>query len=130
MSTTGLCETSAEQAYRARRCARMKYFVSLAYSLDVCERPQKKLSIYQFGSLLDISGGGVCFRAKGEFAIPSLISIYLKLTKDSSGIKMLGKVIWVKNISDGYTLVGIKFIGSLPLEWIRLIQGNSTEHNL
>jgi len=108
----------------------MKYFVSLAYSLDVCESPQKKLSIYQFGSLLDISGGGLCFRAKGEFTIPSLISIYLKLTKDSSGIKMLGKVIWVKNISDGYTLVGIKFIGSLPLEWIQLIQGNSTEHNL
>lgn len=130
MSTTGLCETPPAQEYRARRCARMKYFVSLAYSLDVSEHPDKKLSIYQFGSLLDISAGGLCFRAKGEFAIPSLIAIYLKLTRDSSGIKMLGKIIWVKDISDGCTLVGVKFIGSLPPEWVQLIQGNATEHNL
>jgi hypothetical protein len=53
-----------------------------------------------------------------------IISLYLKLSNDSSGIKMLGKIIWTKWLNEEQALVGVKFIGTLPPDWGKLVQGD------
>jgi PilZ domain-containing protein len=104
-----------------RTSSRIKHIVSVAYSQDVQTKPEKKFFSYLFGTLLDISDKGLCFKARGEFNIKNIISLYLKISDESRGIKMLGKVIWLKDSLEGECQIGVKFIGNLPPDWRKLI---------
>jgi|GEM_PF-530290 len=105
-----------------RNGTRFAQSISMAYSLDVEHTPEKKFTSYLFGSLVNISQQGLCFRAKGNFQSQSMISLYLKLSSSVGGIKMLGKIIWTKPEENEQTRVGVRFIGSLPPEWRKLVQ--------
>jgi hypothetical protein len=107
-----------------RASERLKHHVSIAYSLDISKTPEHKSSLYQFGTLLDINERGICFEGSGKFQMHGIISLYLKLSNDSSGIKMLGKIIWTKWLNEERALVGVKFIGTLPPDWVKLVQGD------
>ncbi len=116
---TGASSQKTEQTNRI--IERRKHGVSVAYSLEVDHAHMKKFTHYLFGTLVDISDRGICFKAKDTFAPDNIISLYLKLSDKTDGIKMLGKIIWVKTDQDGYMRVGVKFIGLLPPDWIRLL---------
>lgn len=104
-----------------RTATRVKYSVSLAYSLDIPDQREKKFPRFRFGTLLDISERGICFKANEEFSPHRLMSLYLKLSDDTSGIRMLGKVVWTKKDWDGQSLTGVQFIGTLPPDWREII---------
>ena len=105
-----------------RSSERLLHNVSCAYSLDVVQRPDKKPSPYLFGTLQDISDHGLRFKAPGKFSTQRLISLYLKLTDESKGIKMLGKIVWTRELENNETSVGVKFIGTLPPDWHNLLE--------
>jgi hypothetical protein len=109
----------AEQS--ARTIERRKHGVSVAYSIEADHAHTKKFTHYLFGTLVDISDRGICFKAKDSFSPDKIISLYLKLSDKTDGIKMIGKIIWVKPDQDGYMRVGVKFIGLLPTDWIKLL---------
>ena len=104
----------------SRIAERVKLDVSIAYSLETFRQAQERNSPYRWGTLLDISERGLCFKASDRFFLERLLSLYLKLSHESRGIKMLGKVIWTGNEWDGSTRVGIQFIGTLPSDWRKL----------
>ena len=110
---------------RKRVADRLQHHVSLAFSLDAGSNPNKKLLIYNFGDLLDISEYGICFKASGKFSPQSLINLYLKLSNETSGIRMLGKIIWVRPDATGNMRIGVRFIGTLPPDWGRLVGRSS-----
>jgi len=107
------------QAVRA--APRLKHQVSIAYSLDVPKRTEKKIVRYRFGTLMDISERGLCFKVPEDLSNGGVINLYLKLSDDSRGIKMLGKIIWTKQDWNGEMFVGVKFIGMLPQDWRELV---------
>lgn len=107
-----------------RASERLKHRVSIAYSLDVSKTPEHKFSLYTFGTLFDINDRGICFEGSGNFQLNGIISLYLKLSNDSSGIKMLGKIIWTKWLNEAQALVGVKFIGTLPPDWVKMVQSD------
>ena len=107
-----------------RASERLKHHVSIAYSFDISKTPEHKFPLYQFGTLIDINERGICFEGNGKFQMNGIISLYLKLSSDSSGITMLGKIIWTKCLNEEQALVGIKFIGTLPPDWVKLVQGD------
>ncbi|MBN1903083.1 PilZ domain-containing protein [Candidatus Sumerlaeota bacterium] len=98
--------------------------ISIAYSQDVEQKPDKKFTSYKFGTLVDISQRGLCFIAQDEFQTPGILHIFLKLSHSSRGLKILGKIIWLKSEPDGKTRLGIQFIGMLPPEWRDIVQSS------
>jgi len=101
---------------------RVKVDVSVAYSLEAATRPDQTPSrSYCWGTLLDISERGVSFKGKDNFFVQRMISLRLKLSDQTSGIKMLGKIVWTTEQPDGSTHVGVQFIGTLPSDWRNLI---------
>jgi len=108
-----------EQSARARE--RRKHHVSVAYSLEVEHTLGKRFTRYLFGTLVDISDRGICFKAKDAFTPNKMISLYLKLSDKTDGVKMLGKIVWVKPEQDEQMRVGVQFIGLLPPDWIKLL---------
>jgi len=109
----------SEQSARVRE--RRQHRVSVAYSMEVEQSLGKRYTHYRFGTLEDISDRGICFKAKDSFAPDKMISLYLKLSDKTDGVKMLGKIVWVKPEQDGQMRVGVKFIGLLPPDWIKLL---------
>ena len=108
-------------AEEARASDRLKLDISVAYSFEIAPRPDGKNPPYRWGTLVDISERGLCFRAPDTFFVQRVISIFLKLSYQTSGIKMLGKVIWTATDWDGSSRVGVQFIGTLPADWRRLV---------
>jgi len=108
-----------EQSARVRE--RRQHRVSVAYSMEVEHTIGKKHTHYHFGTLEDISDRGICFKAKDTFATNKIISLYLKLSDKTDGVKMLGKIVWVKPEQDEQMRVGVQFIGLLPPDWIKLL---------
>jgi len=104
-----------------RGTERIKLDISIAYSFETFPRHDGKPAPPCWGTLLDISRRGICFKAHDHFFIQRVISLYLKLTHQTSGIKMLGKVIWTATDWDGATRVGVQFIGALPSDWRKLV---------
>ena len=118
---------TADISPRAKK--RFAHEVSVAYSLEVEQNIGRKFTRYMFGTLVDISDRGICFKAKDTFASNKVISLYLKLSDKTDGLKMLGKVVWVKPEQDGQARVGVKFIGALPPNWIKLLPTDKTQAN-
>jgi len=106
-----------------RSAERVKLDISIAYSYDPYPQPAKKSDPRRWGTLVDISERGLCFRARDHFFIQRIISLYLKLSHETSGIKMLGKIVWVRPEQDGSSRVGVQFIGTLPSDWQQLVGG-------
>ncbi|KPL11448.1 hypothetical protein AMJ85_03600 [candidate division BRC1 bacterium SM23_51] len=104
----------------SRAAERQKVNLSVAYSLDTVRRTDQKRSPRRWGTLLDISERGLCLKAPDSFFIKRLISLYLKLSHESSGIEVLGKVVWTGSDWDGSTRAGVQFIGTLPSDWQKL----------
>jgi len=104
-----------------RIAERVKYNISVAYSFDAFPRPDQPSAPYRWGNLLDISERGICFEATDHFFVQRLLSLQLKLTDQTGGIRMLGKITWAKTEKDGSTRVGVQFIGMLPSDWRKLI---------
>ena len=104
-----------------RATERVKLEISIAYSFETALLPKHKAAPYSWGTLLDISERGLCFRATDHFFVQRLLSLQLRLSNQTSGIKMLGKIIWTTPEGDGSTRVGIQFIGTLPSDWRKLI---------
>ena len=113
---------SAEQ--EARTVERMKLDISIAYSLSATFAVDEKSPRYRWGTLIDISDRGICFKAADTFFVQRVISLYLKLSTQTSGIKMLGKVVWTGTDWDGAARVGVQFIGMLPSDWRSLVGGD------
>jgi hypothetical protein len=105
----------------ARSTERVNLDVSVAYSFETYARGERKSPPYRWGSLLNISERGLCFKANDRFPVRQILSLYLKLSDETSGIKMLGKICWTATDWDGSTRIGIQFIGTLPGDWRRLI---------
>lgn len=115
-------EKSSEQQDRSG--TRFQQRISIAYSQDVENKTDKKFTSYKFGTLVDISQRGLCFIARDKFQSPSIINIFLKLSHSSSGLKILGKIMWSRPEPDRKTRVGIQFIGTLPPEWREIVQSS------
>jgi hypothetical protein len=107
-----------------RSGTRLQQRISIAYSQDVDHQPDKKFTSYKFGTLMDISQRGLCFIARDQFQTPGILHIYLKLSHSSSGLKILGKIMWTKPEPEGKTRLGIQFIGILPPEWREIVQSS------
>jgi c-di-GMP-binding flagellar brake protein YcgR len=107
-----------------RSGTRFQQRISIAYSQDVEHKSDKKFTSYRFGRLVDISQRGLCFIARDKFQSPSIINIYLKLSHSSSGLKILGKIVWIRQEPDGQSRLGVQFIGSLPPEWREIVQSS------
>jgi hypothetical protein len=107
-----------------RQAQRISHRVSVAYTFDVAVPFRKQPSPYRFGVAIDISERGMCFDATDRFPTGQMILLYLKLSDSTSGIKMLGKIVWAKPHDDDKTRVGIKFVGCLPPEWMNIILEN------
>lgn len=103
-----------------RSAERIKLDISIAYSLEAYP-PQGRKAQYRWGTLIDISERGLCFKAHDRLFVQRIISLYLKLSHQTSGIKMLGKIVWTGTDWDGSTRVGVQFIGTLPSDWRKLI---------
>ena len=104
-----------------RTAERIKVEVSVAYSFEDTPQPDQKSAPYHWGTLLDISERGLCFKATDYFFVQRVVRLYLKLSHQTSGIKMLGKILWTATDSDGSTRVGVQFIGTLPADWRKLL---------
>lgn len=117
----GYRHESDNESRRKRTSERVPLKCSVAYSTDIYNQEKKSLPRFLFGDLMDISESGLCMKARRKFPVPSLVSLFLKLSDDSSGIKMLGKTVWAKPEPDGENVVGIKFIGKLPPTWKNIL---------
>lgn len=107
-----------------RGVQRIKCRISVAYSLEATPHVQHRIEPFRWGTLEDISERGVCFHARDRFTLQNIITLYLKLSDQSNGIKMLGKIVWMDNTLDEFTRLGVQFIGTLPSDWQRLLGGN------
>lgn len=107
-----------------RGVQRIKCRISVAYSLESTPRAAQRIEPFRWGTLEDISERGVCFHARDRFTIHNIITLYLKLSDQSNGIKMLGKIVWMDTTLDEFTRLGVQFIGNLPSDWRRLLGGN------
>ncbi len=107
---------------RDTRCGpRVKLDISMAYSFETFPQAATKSAPPRWGTLLDISQRGLCFKAHDHFFIQRVISLFLKLSHQTSGIRMLGKIVWTATDWDGATRVGVQFIGTLPSDWHKLV---------
>lgn len=104
-----------------RAADRVRLDISIAYSLATNATSEADSPRYRWGTLVDISERGMCFKAADSFYVQRVISLYLKLSTQTSGIKMLGKVVWTGTDWDGAMRVGVQFIGTLPSDWRKLI---------
>lgn len=109
---------SASDTRSSERYARR---ISVAYSFQPTAVQTQKPTPFKFGTLLNVSEQGLCIRSADAFAVSQVISLYLKLTDESGGIRTLGKVVWAENEDGGTSRVGIRLIGSLPGDWRRFI---------
>jgi len=121
METTIPDEPSSPKHEESRVSERVKLDVSIAYSFETSPPKDGKSTPPRWGTLLDLSQRGVCFKAHDHFFVQRVISLYLKLSHQTSGVKMLGKVVWTATDWDSATRVGIQFIGTLPSDWRRLV---------
>ncbi len=110
-----------------RRSGRLRHNVSLAWCSEIPSRGEKILPRYHFGDLVDISEAGICFRLLGDVPPEGVISLFLKLSTETSGIRMLAKVVWTRAEGADF-LVGAKFIGALPVEWRQIVQNQTQTH--
>jgi hypothetical protein len=115
----------------ARSRERVFHQVSIGYSTalstpspSVTKTPLR----HWFGTLVNISQSGLCFNARGTFDEGQIISLFLKLSDSSSGITMLGKIIWIEQLEVEETApfkdnvrLGVRFIGSLPTDWQKIL---------
>ena len=113
----------------SRVAERLKLDLSIAYSLEIPRGADEKSSPFRWGTLWDISERGLCFKASDSFFVKRLISLYLKLSHESSGINVLGKVIWTGTEWDGSMRVGVQFIGVLPSDWRKLVAAEEEPDN-
>jgi len=104
-----------------RRNERIARRISVAYSFEPIAASSQKPTPFRFGTLLNVSEQGICIRSHESFCVAQIVSLYLKLTDESSGIKALGKVIWAETEDGGMVRAGIRLIGSLPRDWKRFI---------
>ena len=122
MSSSLPVEPEKPKEMKPRAAERTKVDVPIAYSFET--RPQKSTAIsYRWGRLIDISDRGLCFKAADTFVPERLISLQLKLSDQSSGIRMFGKIVWTAPDSEGMTRVGVQFVGKLPSDWHSLVPG-------
>lgn len=105
-----------------RSSARIEHSVSVGISPEAFDADSYKTPppIY-FGLLQNISQNGLCIDTPGEYQLHQVISLFLRLTQDSSGIMMLGKIIWLEPEQNGKSRLGIQFIGNLPADWKNLL---------
>lgn len=105
-----------------RSSRRLEHRISVAFSPDAYD-PNSHTTPppLRFGQVQNISHSGLCFDAPGRYQLNQVISLYLRLTEDSRGITMLGKVIWMEPQLNGNVRLGIQFIGSLPADWQKLL---------
>lgn len=95
--------------------------ISVAYSFHPSALPTQKPTPFRFGTLLNVSTEGLCIRSADPFCVSQILSLYLKLTDQSNGIKTLGKVVWAEVEGEGTVRAGIRLIGTLPSDWRRFI---------
>jgi len=108
-------EDSAPRAAGDTRASqRVKATIALGYSFDLTASREED---FRRGMLLDISERGLCFRATDLFFVQRLIALFLKLSDQSSGMRILGKSVWTAPDGAGATRVGVQFIGTLPSDW-------------
>lgn len=98
-----------------RSVPRYKHSGSVAYSQNFARGTDKGLALYRFGSIVDISERGLCFKAEDDFDDKNVISFYLKVAEACSPIRILGKIMWMRPENEKQdTKVGVRFIGNLP----------------
>ena len=114
-------EKPSEVKKEERRSDRVELNVSVAYSHDVLSPTQQKSPHFRWGTMIDINERGLSLRAPDKFFVQRVIALQLKLSDQSRGIKMLGKVVWAAEEDDGNMRAGVQFIGTLPSDWRDLI---------
>jgi hypothetical protein len=107
-----------------RTTDRVKLKISIAYSFETSPQPKHKSIPFRWGMLLDIGACGLCFKATDHFFVQHLLMLQLKLSDQTSGIRILGKIIWTAPEDDGSTRVGVQFIGTLPSDWRKLLSAD------
>ena len=124
MSSGTTDSSSSSRSSDLRASERIERRISIAYSFEVTALPTQKPTPFRFGMLLNVSANGVCFKAKDKFCVQQVIALYLKLTDQTSGIKILGKVLWAETDDDEFVRVGVRLIGALPSDWRALIEAD------
>lgn len=122
MLTQNLTGEKGGEIEKNRQVSRLKHQVSIAYSYDLNNWHDKDSASYLFGTLMDISDRGLCFQTADNLNGQKMLSMYLKLSHQTSGIMMLGKVVWIKQEAEGDNRVGVQFIGNLPPQWYGIVQ--------
>ncbi len=124
MSSGNIDSSSPSRSSDLRASERIERRISIAYSFEVTALPTQKPTPFRFGMLLNVSANGVCFKAKDKFCVQQIIALYLKLTDQTSGIKVLGKILWAESDDDDFVRVGVRLIGALPSDWKALIESD------
>ncbi len=123
MSVTSPVDQTRQAPAELRTVERVPLRISVAYSKDHLPNLRRQISSYRFGRLVDISERGLCFEASDTFQAARILVLYLKLSDQSDGVRMLGKVVWIQDgEASGLSRVGIQFIGTLPPEWREIIR--------
>ncbi len=122
MAPAHLDPSSKSRSADQRASERIEHRISIAYSFEVTALPTEKPTPFRFGMLLNISSTGLCFQARDKFCVQQIVALYLKLSDQTSGIKVLGKVLWAETDNDDFVRVGIRLIGSLPSDWRQFVE--------
>ncbi|GAB4311371.1 MAG: hypothetical protein Kow0059_01380 [Candidatus Sumerlaeia bacterium] len=122
----------AERVHREggglRTTTRIEHRVSVGFSPEPYDpRSFKTPPPMRFGQLRNIGQRGLCFDAPGRFQVNQVISLFLRFTNESSGITMLGKIVWLEPQMDGNTRLGVQFIGPLPSNWRQQLPAGSID---
>jgi Tfp pilus assembly protein PilZ len=103
-------KTSADRASVVRD-HRAFWRVSESCSLDwraVGDDPAFAALSREKGVLRNISGGGVCFRAKKDPGVGAMIALSLELPDQPAPVLSIGRVVWSKPLADGFE-IGLEF---------------------
>src|SRR6266850_1332123 len=90
---------SMAQASNKRKSERFHCFVPIE---------GKAGSIFESSHSIDISKGGIGFIARQEVPLNKKIAIEIALAPDGESLLVIGKVTWVRQLSDKYR-IGIRF---------------------